>query len=347
LASFIDQAEGEPQPQPQPQLQPQAPPGQPSPVTVYQDEAMLLGEPKWAAALSKDRSIWGRLTTDFGLLRKSKEAKFGQMVMNGIPDGLRSRVWELIIDPDGAQREGMDSHFFRRVPPPAEAIRTAIRQALDQMPISQAEKPKLQEPVYRVLHAYTCCDSQLGYVQGMEVYPALLLSKMDEDRAFRCLCRLMRDTKHSLREFFVSDFAKLRSLNIVWDNIIRSKFPKIHANLKRLHIDHMTYTSKWFLTAFLTLRFPPKFKLRIFDRYAAFGMRALLSLGITMIGELTTALETGDQEMVLGVLLNPMAHRKPRDWRKLIDKCDKAFLSERRYEKLFKMAGVDLFCPQD
>jgi hypothetical protein len=310
---------------------------QSSPVTHSQEQGEVQADSKWAAALGKDPRIWERLSTDFGLFQKSNEAKFGKMVMNGIPDGLRSRVWQLMIDPDGPQK---DSHFFKRVQPAPEAIRTAIRQALDQVPISQAEKPRLQEPVYRVLYAYIACDAQLGYVPGMEIYPALLLSKMDEDRAFRCFYRLMRGPKHSLREFFINDFAKLRSFNVVWDNIIRAKFPKIHANLKRLGIDHTAYTSRWFSTACLTLPFPPDFKLRIFDRYAAFGARVLLSLGLAMMEKMKSPLETSDSATVQSLLLNPVMHLRLQDYRSLVHKWDNAMMSEDDYRKLMKRTGL-------
>jgi hypothetical protein len=150
----------------------------------------------------------------------------------------------------------------------------------------------------------------------------------------------MHGTKHSLRELFVNDFAKFRSFNIVWDKIIRSKFPKVHANLKRLGIEHMTYTSKWFLTAFLTLPFAPEFRLRIFDRYAAFGMRALLSLGIVMIGKMKMALESRHSRDLRSLLLNPLTHSKLLDCRNLLVKWDKVMMSEARYKKLMKRTGL-------
>jgi hypothetical protein len=177
----------------------------------------------------------------------------------------------------------------------------------------------------------------------MAVYAALLLGYMDEGPAYWSFYHLLCGPKHKLSEFFVDDFLQLRLLNVVWDKILEIRFPKVHANLKRLKVEPMTYTPNWFLTAFQVLPFPNVFRLRVFDRYAAFGTRALLSLGIAIIKVIKADLEIVGAAKAAALLQNPATHPMLQDWRKLVRKWDRAFLSPSQYKSYFEKARVTFF----
>jgi hypothetical protein len=308
-------------------------------------------EVKWIAMLGPEttgeaETGRGRADMDFRLFRTVNEELFQRRVMKGIPDSCRSRAWRLIIDPksaDGEPRKQLSSHFKKGVPPTDDAIKMDITGTLPHVAVSSRTRAVLAEPLYRVLRAYANSDKVLGYVQGMGVYAALFLGYMDENQAYWCFYHLLRGAQHMLADFFVNDFMNLRSLNVVWEKILQIKLPKVYDNLRRLKVEAMTYTPSWFLTGFQTLPFPNVFKLRIFDRYAAFGTRALLSLAVVITKKIKVDLEKGGASNIRALLQNPTKHAELQDWRMLLELWEKSFMSKKDYKSYFEQAGVTPF----
>jgi hypothetical protein len=197
--------------------------------------------------------------------------------------------------------------------------------------------------LYRLLRAYSNADKELSYFQGMAFPAALLLAYMPEERAFWALWFLMHSSKHRLRDYYLDGFAALKELNRVWEVVLQNRYPKIYANFTRLRIESITYTTSWFLTAFLNIDFPVVLRLRIFDRYCAFGPRALLSLGLACVSLLKKELMGSEMEKIIPLLQNPNRGRRLQDWRAVITKWDKLFISRIDYSKYFKRAGVEEF----
>jgi hypothetical protein len=86
---------------------------------------------------------------------------------------------------------------------------------------------------------------------------------------------------------------------------------------------------------------PIEFKLKIFDRYVAFGSRALLSLALAIISLDKKELVQSPKEIMLPLLQDPMKGPRLRDWKVIMEKWDKLFLSKSDYLKAIKKAGVE------
>jgi hypothetical protein len=153
----------------------------------------------------------------------------------------------------------------------------------------------------------------------------------------------MKGFKRHYRESYTSQFANLKNLNLVWEGILRAQFPKVAANFKRLDIESKDYTSLWFLAAFQGISFAPEFRLRIFDRLCAFGIRALISLAIVIVSSGQTELETRGLHRVTAILKDSTKVPLLQKWRKGIAKWDGMFLTKKVYEKYFTRTGVPLF----
>jgi hypothetical protein len=290
----------------------------------------------------------GPVTTDMGFrtFRKINKEVFTRRVMRGIPDGCRSRAWQLIIDPksaDNEPRKKVSDFLDRGVPPTDEAIQLDIPRTIEYVALSSKTKSIIQGPLYRILRAYAISNKALGYVQGMAVYAALLVGYMDEDQAFWTFQHLLHGTKHLLADFFMENFLNLRFLNVVWNKVLQIEFPKVYANFTRLKVDPMIYTPNWFLTAFQVLGFPDALRLRIFDGYAAFGTRALLSFAVLITKRIKIDLEVGNASTVPLLLQDPSTHRRLRNWRQLLQKWDKSFMTKTKYKSYFKEAKVRYF----
>jgi hypothetical protein len=207
--------------------------------------------------------------------------------------------------------------------------------------VAMFTQESVRESLYRILRAYSNVDPELGYFQGMAFSAALLLAYMTEHRAFWAFYHIMKGKRHMAREMYLREFEGLKKLNVVWAFLFKKKFPKVYQAVKALNIDEMLYTPSWFLAAFLNLDFPPPLRLRIMDRYVAFGTRAILSLGLAIVSLLRKELTTGTMEVVLPLLQNP-GHGEPlKDWRNIIAAWDKFFLSKKEYDQTFPKAGVE------
>jgi hypothetical protein len=297
-------------------------------------------EVKWLAMLGPDRPG----STHFKTFCKTHRPVFERRVMKGIPDSMRSRAWLLILDKawETHPKRPTVTHYFKKgVPPCDQVIHADIPRTMPH--VEMFSLLSVRESLYRVLRAYSNADTELGYYQGMAFPAAMLLSYMPETHAFWAFYHLMNGKGHKMRTYYVHDFVNLKQFNKVWDLLILAKYKAIHANLHKLDIDPMIYTPSWFLTAFLNIGFPPVFRLRAFDRVVTFGTRALLSLGLAVVSLLKKELMGPDMEVIIPLLQNPCNGARLKDWRQIIIKWDKVFLTKAEVSKCFQKAKVKEF----
>jgi hypothetical protein len=280
----------------------------------------------------------------FREFRKSQPAIFERRVLKGIPDACRSRVWYELLDSKSEvskERPTVQRLFDRGIPPCDHVIQVDIPRTMPH--VTMFSQNSVRESLYRLLRAYSNSDRELGYFQGMAFSAALLLSYMNETRAFWAFWQLMHGNKHEVRFFYMNDFSRLKEVNKVWEALLKKKFPKVAEHLKALPVEPMLYTPGWFLTGFQTMQFPPPFRLRMFDRQIAFGTRALLSFALTIVSISKKQLETKGPEVCIPLLQNPTADKAFKDWRAVIKKFDANFLSKSEYAGAFKAAGLKEF----
>ncbi|OHT03768.1 TBC domain containing protein [Tritrichomonas foetus] len=273
----------------------------------------------------------------YGKNRKILEER----VLKGIPDCLRSLGWKLILDPksiNNPKRPSVQSFFDKGEPPCDYVIRVDIPRTMPRVPMfTEAD---VRTSLYTILRAYSNADPELGYFQGMGFPAAILRTYMEETEAFWCFHNLMRGKKHMVRNYYDHEFENLRKICTVWDFILEKKFPLVHKQLKSLGVDHMIYTPSWFLCAFMNINFPPVLKLRIFDRFAMFGTRALLSLGMAIIDIHKKEIAKGGMDVCVPILQNPPDSPKMKDWRKILKYYDRNFLNRHEYKKFFRKLNI-------
>lgn len=304
-------------------------------------------ERKWMAIFGPGASR-GMENTDMGLhfrtFRKGKRAKFLRLVMRGIPESCRARAWSLFLDPkcEGGKAEFPFASASRRLVPRGDnTIRTDVARIVGHAHLFTTRD--IRESLYQVIRAYITGDHDIDYWPGMGYPAALLVAYMNDESAYWSFCHFMKGPKRHHRELYTDQFANLNNLNLVWDGILRSKFPKVAANLKKLGIESKDYTNGWFLAAFQGIPFPAEFRLRIFDRLCAFGTRTLLSFAITIVSAAQKDLETGRFDGVTTMLKDPARVPLLQDPKKAISKWDGLFLTKKEYVKCFTKAGVPLF----
>jgi hypothetical protein len=288
---------------------------------------------------------WVRMFSQWELFSVKHESKLNERIFKGIPDALRGRAWQLLLDPNSSEeirfRPTVASLVAMGRRPSCDTIDVDLKRTLPKM--IMFSDPAVRESLKSILYAYVSTDPDLGYVQGMGFTAAMLLSYLDEASAFWCFVKLMAGEKHAIRRLYFNSFEGLNTMNTVWDLLLAERFKKVAENLKACNVVPALYTTSWFLTSFMNVDFHPALRMMIFDRLAAFGYRAVLSFALVIIALHEDALSTGTTTQCIVILQRPEKSEKFADWRSVVPKYNKSWISAKEYERLFRTLAIPLF----
>lgn len=187
----------------------------------------------------------------------------------GIPDQLRGYIWQLFAGVNTTKvpnqysallSEAINSNSDNRI----DRNETDIIKDLTRTSHSTFFKEKLglgQSCLYNVLSIFSR-QSDIGYVQGMSILAACLLSYMDEESAYWMMLSLMENYK--LKGFFQPEFPELNRAYYKLLNLIKAILPKIYRTLRKWKVYPNYYASQWFITLFL-LTVKHEVFIRLFD----------------------------------------------------------------------------------
>lgn len=287
---------------------------------------------------------WRRMINKWNKYQTKKSSKLHRRVKKGIPDSMRAKVWQLILDPDSRNKPIRTSLEELVAKGRSSCCDTIEKDLLRTMPqVAMFSDQNIINSLRTVLHAYSNVDPEVGYFQGMAFIAAVLILYMSEVDAFWCFKNLMNGKRYKLRFFYLDEFKGLNQVYAIWDSLLQHKYPKIGQRLKQLNILPMHYSPSWFLCAFMNIGFPPVLKLRMFDRFITFGTRALLSFGLVVISRHKELLLNGAFTDIITVLQFPSNSPQMEDWRYVIKKWDKLWISQSEYKQLFDRAKIPIF----
>jgi hypothetical protein len=288
-------------------------------------------ESKWIYMLGHPDAFFGK-----------KREKLESRILKGIPDAVRSRAWRYIIDrrwSRASDRTPIAELIARREDSDTiHQIRLDVSRTMPQVPIFAT--PEVQDALRQLLHAYSNVDQELGYTQSMAFIAATLLLYMDLEAAFWCFRSLMIAKQYRFRDFYTDGFPKLYELKKIWDYLLETRHMDFVRFLDRNSVVFENYAMSWFLCAFMDVDFIPVLRMRIFDRYAGFGTRALLTFGLVLVGRLKRFLMSGQTEEIVQALRRCGSIPEMKDWRAVIKDWDKVWMSEKDYKKLFAHTKV-------
>eukprot|EP01127_Copromyxa_protea_P014131 TRINITY_DN3893_c0_g2_i1.p1 TRINITY_DN3893_c0_g2~~TRINITY_DN3893_c0_g2_i1.p1 ORF type:complete len:278 (+),score=38.12 TRINITY_DN3893_c0_g2_i1:122-835(+) len=132
----------------------------------------------------------------------------------------------------------------------------------------------------RILEAFVCFRSDLGYVQGMSYLAATLLLYMDEYPAFQCLCNLLR-TK-LLTSFYSMDMEKIGIYTQTFDSLFALFLPQLYNHFQEQEIKSQIFFVDWILTLF-TKSLPIDVAAHIVDLYILKGDGFLFRAGLGIL----------------------------------------------------------------
>ena len=286
------------------------------------------------------------------MFQKNDWTKLEERIMKGIPSIYRGAVWKLLIDPDSQNPKIVEDRMnvIDIIPKLSEdewkvryqCWKTINDDVARTMPENGRFKdPKMRKSLENILRAYSVYDTELGFTQGMAFHAAILLLYMDEKSAYYCFRALMYSQKYMIRNFFISGFPQLFKLKEVWNYLLKKKYPKVYENIEQ--VDFIIYGAEWFLSAFLRMPFVTELKLRVFDRYIAFGTRALISFGLVIISRHKDVLANSDFDDIITTLQGSGNSERMQDWRYVMKKYDQHWLSQEEYVSVFEATGTEYF----
>ena len=311
---------------------------------VAEDKKLVAKESK----KETEREVkWSEMLAHWAEYRKHRNDKIESRVMKGIPESIRPRAWQLLIDPecDKMQAEGKRAAVADMVAygrdKCCDTIEVDLHRTMPKM--RNFNDQKVIDSLRNVLQAYSNVDKELGYIQGMGFLAAMFLSYMDETSAYWCFANLMNGPVFKMRWLYIDQFAGLQELCTIWELLLKERYPKVLKALTKNNVVPQIYATSWFLTAYMNSDFPTPLRLRIFDRFVTFGCRALLSFGLAIISLTKRELVKGDLSVCIRTMQKPEELPVFRDWRHVMEKYDKLFLTRKEYKALFKKADITLF----
>ena len=191
---------------------------------------------------------WNYMLNNYDEFCKKHFAKLKKRVRKGIPDCLRGYAWQKLINVD----EFYQKNLFKSLD--MESVNTELKTIIKNdihrtfPKNTHFRTGEGQRQLLEVLSKYSTYNKKIGYVQGMGYITALLLTYMDEERAFFMLHAIMK--KRELENVYSPGFPDLHKKFYVLLNLEKKLVPKVYATFLKNEFYPYSYASSWFLCLF-------------------------------------------------------------------------------------------------
>ena len=225
---------------------------------------------------------WQYMLEHYKTYQSIKRFKLKSRTRKGIPDNLRSYVWQLFAGKDKLVEKGLFEKLDK------ESINKnselSIIKDLDRTyPLCQLFKEKYgkgQRNLFRVLSNYSKYNKKIGYVQGLGYLAALFLIYMDEESAFYMLHAVIKN--YEMEGLYLPGFPDLKKKFYVLLNLEKKFIPEIYNILKRDEALPSFYASEWFMCLFCK-NLKPNILVRIIDVFLYEGYKVIYRFAIAFL----------------------------------------------------------------
>ena len=225
---------------------------------------------------------WNYMLEYYDDFKTKNYRKLKSRTRKGIPDNLRSYVWQLFGEKDKYYEKDLLTKL-ESIPMNEDTDIVIIKDLDRTFPACQFFKEKYgngQRKLYKVLSSYSKYNTNTGYVQGMGFIVALFLTYMDEESSFFMLHSLMK--KYGLEGFYKPNFPKLKSTFYVLLNLLKKFVPKLYELFQKEGMLPSMYGSEWFICLFSrNLAFNTL--VRIFDVFLLEGYKVIYRFALAFL----------------------------------------------------------------
>ena len=225
---------------------------------------------------------WQYMLEHYKTYQSIKRFKLKSRTRKGIPDNLRSYVWQLFAGKDKLVKKGLFEKLDKE--PINKNSELSIIKDLDRTyPLCQLFKEKYgkgQRNLFRVLSNYSKYNKNIGYVQGLGYLAALFLIYMDEESAFYMLHAVIKN--YGMEGLYLPGFPDLKKKFYVLLNLEKKFIPEIYNILKRDEALPSFYASEWFMCLFCK-KVKPNILVRIIDVFLYEGYKVIYRFAIAFL----------------------------------------------------------------
>jgi len=225
---------------------------------------------------------WQYMLEHYKTYQSIKRFKLKSRTRKGIPDNLRSYVWQLFAGKDKLVKKGLFEKLDKE--PIDENSELSIIKDLDRTyPLCQLFKEKYgkgQRNLFRVLSNYSKYNKNIGYVQGLGYLAALFLIYMDEESAFYMLHAVIKN--YEMEGLYLPGFPDLKKKYYVLLNLEKQLIPTIYNIFKRDEVPCSLYASEMFMCLFCK-NLKPNILVRIIDVFLYEGYKVIYRFAIAFL----------------------------------------------------------------
>ncbi len=233
------------------------------------------------------------MLSNFSLYKKNNYSKLKSRTRKGVPDCLRTKVWQLFakIPELKNKNKNVYSNIINQLKEKdilnkkdEDIIIRDLHRTFPKNFIFMDKLGSGQRALYKVLSAYSFYNTNTGYVQGMGFITALFLTYMNEESSFWMLHSMM--INYEMIGFYLKDFPELRKVLYVFLSLLKKFVPNVYLQFKNFNIYPTMYASQWFFTYFASL-FDFNVVVRIYDCILLEGFKIVyrIALGILKLKE--------------------------------------------------------------
>jgi len=163
-----------------------------------------------------------------------------------------------------------------------------------------------QQRLLEVLASYALYFPQIGFCQGMACVASMLLSELNEERAFWILVSLTVDTKYKLDGVWHRlTLAQEMFLNM--EKAMEQCLPELASHFQSQGLVADMYgimTTSWFITVFIASKLPMRIILSIWDHYLEYGIPFIYQSALSIFKTYENSLLKKDFSEILGVFVS-------------------------------------------
>ena len=237
---------------------------------------------KYLLLINSRTEKWIYMLQHYDIFSTKKYEKLKTRTRKGIPDNLRSNVWQLFAEMKKYKITGIfEKLSLQKLDPDTEdTILKDLDRTYPSCQLFSDRYGKGQRDLFKVLSCFCLYEKKIGYVQGISFITALFLTYMDEESSFFMLISLME--KYNMKNIYSPGFPDLKKIFYVLLNLEKKFVPNVYNILKRDEILPSLYASEWFICLFSKdLSF--NLLVRIFDTFLLEGFKVIYRFALAIL----------------------------------------------------------------
>ncbi|KAJ9475162.1 Rab-GAP TBC domain-containing protein [Pseudozyma hubeiensis] len=263
---------------------------------------------KWLAVLAEN---------DVTAALKSRKVK--KLVRTGVPASVRRDVWLFLANASVRRRPGLFEQLCktsngakgkRGKEEAYDTIEKDLHRTLPDHRLFMGDNATGRADLEGILKSYVHFNPMLGYTQGMGLLAAFSLIQMPAEDAFWLLCAVLRNPQ--MEEYYSAGMKQLHVDSVVFDNLLKTVDPELHARFDQAGLQSIMFTPNWFLPLF-TRVLPWTTLLRVWDVFFYEGPTWMLRVALAIVRILREQLMDRQACPTAGEMLQLLLHPPPHN----------------------------------